>query len=93
MDGEEVWVAETWGAHGEGQSVQGVYGSREAAWEGLKGKVDTLYIAKDGSVQGRPRHEESGRNLSMWGDTRQWASAYPMKVQGRAESQASPTGP
>jgi hypothetical protein len=89
MDGEEVWVAETWEAHGEGQSVQGVYSSREAAWDGLKDEVDTLYIGGDGLVRGKPRDE-----VGDWRDCgRRWASAEPMKVQGRAEPQSRPTGP
>lgn len=77
MEGEEVWVAETWGAHGEGHRVQGVYDSREAAWEGLKGKVDTLYADGDGFLRGRPRCEE------WWYGHRVWAQARPVKVQGR----------
>ena len=77
MEGEEVWVAETWHAHGEGHRVQGVYGSREAAWEGLKGEVQTLYVGEDGLLHGRPR------DIDAWWRRRVWAEARPMIVQGR----------
>jgi hypothetical protein len=89
MNGEEVWVAMTWEAHGEGMGVQGIYSSREAAWEGLKGEVDTLYVDGDGFVRGKPRDESGSRGYF----DRRWASAEPVKVRGRAEPQAKPTGP
>ena len=82
MEGEEVWVAETWGAHGYGMGVHGIYSSREAAWDGLKGYVDTLYIGEDGYVHGKPRHEEFDMERSRRGYSRQWAIAQPMKVEG-----------
>lgn len=88
MEGEEVWVAVTWEAHGEATGVQGVYASREAAWDGLKGEVETLYVDGDGCLQGKPRDEDRYR----W--DRRWASAEPMKVQGRKPAQeAEATGP
>ena len=77
MEGKEVWVAETWGAHGEGCSVHGIYSSREAAWDGLKGYVDTLYVGEDGNLHGKPRDEDN------WRRHRAWALARPMKVEGR----------
>ena len=80
MSSEEVWVAETWGAHGDGMGVRGIYSSREAAWDGLKGYVDTLYVGADGNLHGRPRDEDD------WRRYRRWALAQPMKVQGRAGS-------
>ena len=80
MEGEEVWVAETRGAHGDGMCVHGVYSSREAAWDGLKGYVDTLYVGEDGHLHGKPRNEDD------WRRYRQWALASPMKVQGRKQA-------
>ena len=82
MDGEEVWVAETWEAHGECVGVHGIYSSREAAWDGLKGHVDTLYVGDDGELHGKPRDDGP-----LWG--RRWASAHPMKVQGRKGAQGT----
>ena len=78
MEGEEVWVAETWGPYGEDMCVHGVYSSREAAWDGLKGYVDTLYIGEDGFLHGKPREEKGSRGYFG----RQWALAQPMKVEG-----------
>ena len=50
-------MAETWEAHGEGVGVHGIYSSREAAWDGLKGHVDTLYVGDDGELHGKPRDD------------------------------------
>jgi hypothetical protein len=75
-EGREVWVAETWQAHGYGHSVQGVYESREAAFEGLKDRPTmTVYVGKDQNLHGRPRSEAHPRA--------EWAIATPLKVQGR----------
>lgn len=72
----EVWVAETWHAHGEAQRVEGVYDSREAAFEGLKAVPDmTVYVDERGHLVGRPRHERE--YLARWGKAR------PMPVLGR----------
>jgi len=83
VSGEEVWVAETWHAHGDGARVQGVYDSREAAWDGLKGEVETLYAGTGGHLHGKPRHDE-------WrpgdGYIRRWARASPMMIQGRKDA-------
>lgn len=81
----EVWVAETWHAHGEDHRVQGVYDSREAAWDGLKGEVETLYADERGWLRGKPRDEE--RPVRLW-ERRPWpvwAVAKPMPVQGRKQ--------
>ena len=52
----EVWVAETWGAHGYGHDVLGLYDSREAAFEGLKAVPDmTVYVDERGHLAGRPQ--------------------------------------
>ncbi len=88
MEGEEVWVAETWRAHGEGRNVHGIYSSREAAWDGLKGYVDTLYVGEDGFLHGRPRDEEPRRDWRRWTPSPTWALASPMKVQGRKQAPA-----
>ncbi len=90
MEGEEVWVATTWHAHGEGYTVQGIYSSREAAWDGLKGKVETLYCGPDGSLYGKPRDEDSPRTLRYWMRRRVWALAEPMTVQGRKPAPPPP---
>lgn len=87
MEGEEVWVAETWHAHGEGHRVQGVYVSREAAWDGLRGEVDTLYADDQGALRGRPRCEE------WWYRRRIWALARPVRVQGRKPAPATVSVP
>lgn len=76
---DEVWVAETWRAHGDEARVQGVYSSREAAWDGLKGEVETLYVGEDGHLHGKPRDDSGSRDYFG----RRWACAAPMKVQGR----------
>ena len=83
VEGAEVWVAETWEAHGEGRGVQGIYVSREAAWDGLKSHVETLYVGEDGHLHGKPRHEEFDWDRIRRGYLRRWALAVPMKVQGR----------
>lgn len=76
---EQVWVAETWHAHGEEHMIKGIYDSREAAFEGLKSVPDmTIYIAEDGSLIGRPRHERE--YLARWGRARL------MPVQGRKQA-------
>jgi hypothetical protein len=76
--GPLVWVAETWQAHGYGHSVQGVYDSREAAFEGLKDRPNlTVYAGKDGNLHGRPRSEAHPRA--------EWAWAAPLTVQGRRQ--------
>ncbi len=77
MEGDEVWVAQAWNAHGYGCRVQGVYDSREAAFEGLKSEPGiTVWVApEDGLVHGRPRDEGK---LGALG-----ALARPMTVKGR----------
>lgn len=84
MEGQEIWIAETWGAHGDGYRVQGIYDSREAAWDGLKGEVETLYVDERGHLRGRPRNEEPTWRPGVWFRLK-WASAYPMKIQGRKQ--------
>jgi len=77
MEGDEVWVAQAWQAHGYGCRVQGVYVSREAAFEGLKAEPGiTVYVAEDDLVHGRPR------NADRHGA--EWALARPARVRGRA---------
>jgi hypothetical protein len=89
---EQVWVAETWGPHGDESTVQGVYGSREAAQDGLKGEVDVLYVDDDGNLCGRPsRVPESPRDARHWSP--KWASAYPMPVLGRAQPPEDASAP
>jgi hypothetical protein len=86
---EEVWVAETWEAHGYGHCVHGVYGSREAAFEALKALPNmTVYVDAAGNVQGRPRKERDlGRIIGegRWGSMppERWATAQAFKVEGR----------
>lgn len=92
MDGEEVWVAETWHAHGEGMGVKGIYDSREAAWDGLKGEVETLYVDERGHLRGRPRDEEPAWRPGVWRRL-VWARAQPMKVQGREDETREPMPP
>lgn len=84
-------MAETWRHYGEDRYVQGLYDSREAAFEGLKEIPEmTVYVGADGSVIGRPRHpggpkewkEPRGRGW-LEPDRRTWAIARPMKVRGR----------
>ena len=77
MEGDEVWVAQAWNAHGYNCRVQGVYDSREAAFEGLKSEPGvTVYVApEDGLVHGRPRDEDKFGAV--------WALARPMRVKGR----------
>ena len=77
-------MAETWHAHGEGHMVQGVYDSREAAWDGLKGKTETLYVDERGHLRGRPRDEEPTWRPGQW-IRLTWAQARPVKVQGRMQ--------
>ena len=77
MEGDEVWVATTWKAHGYDTDVQGVYDSREAAFEGLKAEPGmTVYADPDGCLKGRPRDE------NQFGA--RWARAEPAIVRGRA---------
>lgn len=76
MEGDAVWVAETWKAHGYDHVVQGVYNSREAAFEGLKSEPNlTVYVGADKCLRAKPRHED------RW-DAR-WGAARPFKVRGR----------
>ena len=78
MEGDKVWVAQTWKAHGYAPEIQGLYDSREAALKGLKAEPNlTVYVGPDGCLQGRPRAE------GKW-DAR-WARAYPMIVRGRVK--------
>lgn len=89
---EQVWVAEMWEAHGEGSHVQGIYDSREAAWDGLKGAVETLYVDDKGLLRGKPRDEErSGFVRGQW-FRRVWAMAAPMPIQGRRQPRADASG-
>jgi len=87
---DEVWVALTWSAHGEGTAVQGVYESREAAFECLKGEPNmTVYVGEDGFVHGRPKVERLVREWPRWGwgvkwVPEKWAVATPEKVRRRA---------
>ena len=78
MTGDEVWVAQAWQAHGYGCRVQGVYDSREAAFEGLKAEAGiTVWVApEDQLVHGRPRNEDKHGG--------EWALARPVLVRGRA---------
>lgn len=77
MEGGEVWVAETWGAHGYGRAVLGVYSSREAAFEALKAQANmTVWTDEHGNVHGRPRNED------RYGA--EWGLASPWRVRGRA---------
>lgn len=72
-----AWVAETWHAHGYGRSVVGVFESREAAFEGLKGEPNlTVWADENGNLRGRPRDED------RIGAT--WAHASPWRVRGRS---------
>lgn len=72
----EVWVAETWRAHGYGHGIHGVYESREAAFEALKSEPGmTVWVDERGIVRGRPRDDE------RFGAT--WAMAASQKVQAR----------
>ena len=82
----QVWVAETWCAHGEESQVQGVYDSREAARDGLKDEVDTLYVDDAGLLRGRPRGEPP------YGFGARWAMAGPMEVRGRTPTERSSPG-
>jgi hypothetical protein len=64
-------------AHGYDHDVQGLYDSREAAFEGLKAVPGmTVYAGEDGLLHGRPRHDDG--HLARWGVAR------PMKVRGLA---------
>jgi hypothetical protein len=76
VEGDEVWVAETWQAYGYGHEVQGVYGSREAAFEGLKGEPDMTVYADGILLRARPRHEDASGA--------RWGVARCMTVRGRA---------
>lgn len=85
---DEVWVAQTWKAHGDETDVHGVFESREAAFESLKALPNmTVYVDEHGNVAGRPvKQQEPGER--RWGRgpyvPERWASAEPYKVQGRA---------
>ena len=81
---EQVWVAETWQAHGEGKRVVGVYDSREAAWDALRPEVETLYV-RNGCLWGRPRDEERRWRPGEPWKPLVWALAQPMPVLGRAQ--------
>ena len=60
--GTEVWVAETWNAYGEGQSVLGAYATREAAFRALKALENmTVYVDDSGNVAARPRDEHPNK--------------------------------
>jgi hypothetical protein len=91
VEGDEVWVAETWCAYGEDRYVQGLYDSREAAFEALKDIAGmTVYVGGDQNVHGRPRNpdgpkewREPGGRGWMEPDRRTWAFAKPMRVRGR----------
>ena len=84
---EQVWVAETWGPHGDESRVEGVYDSREAAQDGLKGEVETLYVGDNGDLAGEPR------DTKRYGPDARWAAAYPMPVLGRAQPSESASAP
>lgn len=82
MEGDEVWVVETWEAHGEGAAVLGVYVSREAAFEAVNAQPNmTAYVDYDGVLLGRPRRMTRGWGMN-WEPVR-WALGRPHKVQGR----------
>ena len=86
MEGEEVWVAETWGPHGEGQWMLGVFSSREAAFDALRDQPNmTVYVGEDGWVHGRPRREHSFSwpPAKPWVPVK-WGQARPMMIRGRA---------
>lgn len=93
----EVWVAETWHAHGEGCCVHGVYASREAAFEDLKKLPNmTVYVNEHGNVVGRPKREWDwsqrwselfpGDGTIRLPPAEKWAMARPMQVQARLDS-------
>lgn len=85
---DEVWVAQTWKAHGYDMDIHGVFDSREAAFESLKALPNmTVYVNEHGNVAGRPsKRQEPGEVLRRRGPyvPEYWASAEPFKVQGRA---------
>lgn len=70
-------------AHGEDTAIEGVYDSREAAFEGLKEQPNmTVWVSEDGSVRGRPKRERRPGKFwtAPWMPVR-WAVGRPMPVR------------
>lgn len=79
----EVWVAETWNAHGYDHTVLGVYAGREAAFRALKELPNmAVYVDEHGHVRGRPKREPSFNEQVIMPIPVQWGRAWPAKVQG-----------
>ena len=79
----EVWVAETWNAHGYDQMVLGVYASREAAFRALKERPNmTVYTDDSGHVKARPCREPSfSERMTYPYLPVKWGRAFPKQVQ------------
>ena len=78
----EVWVAETWNAHGYDQIVLGVYASREAAFRALKERPNmTVYTDDSGHVKARPCREPSFNDQVIAYLPVKWGRAFPVVVQ------------
>ena len=98
----EVWPVLIWDAHGEGTMLLGVYDSREAAFERIKGEVNmTAWVDGRGEVHGRPARERSAteRMLDFTSGIsppnyvpERWAHGYPVKLRSRT-SEAATTQP
>ena len=78
----QVWVAETWNAHGYDQMVLGVYTSREAAFQALKERPNmTVYTDENGHVKARPCREPSFSDQVIAYLPVKWGRAFPAVVQ------------
>jgi hypothetical protein len=88
----EIWVAETWKAHGYDRTVYGLYDSREGAFEALKALPNmTVWVDRHhGKLHGRPRKVRQRLAVPSAGTwdrhplPERWAIAQPMEVQSRA---------
>lgn len=77
----DVWVAETWSAHGYNHAIQGVYESREAAFDGLKSEPNMTVWVENGIVRAKPKAEG---NLWHHQDREKWGMANPFSIKGKS---------
>jgi hypothetical protein len=89
----QVWLVTTHSGHGEDSDVLGVFESREAAWDGLKGALPPdhkMWVGDDGNLRSKPENEKVSLSMRKPYRQRMYALGEPYEVEGRKVPE--PTG-